>query len=168
MAWLTVTSGIGAWYGSGSNCRMIPIGIQVDCSTGERPENNRATSDRFSGSEKVPKKQVDAAYETFKRADIRPSAAGTGFTGTPIVAPDEQNKKIGEMSWNDIETMLSGFAYDVYCNRNETSKKNYFTVFDYAIDQDLPLVAVWETNHHYGYQIRKIYTTAWLMRDESL
>lgn len=47
------------------------------------------------------------------------------------------------MSWNDIETMLSGFAYDAYYNQNETSKKNYFTVFDYAIDQDLHTVAVW-------------------------
>lgn len=120
----------------------------------------------FLEVKKVPKKQVDAAYETFKRADIRPSAAGTGFTGTPIVAPDEQNKKIGEMSWNDIETMLSGFAYDVYCNRNETSKKNYFTVFDYAIDQGFAFGSGMGTNHHYGYQIRKIYTTAWLMRDE--
>ena len=120
----------------------------------------------FLEVKKVPKKQVDAAYETFKRADIRPSAAGTGFTGTPIVAPDEQNKKIGEMSWNDIETMLSGFAYDVYCNRNETSKKNYITVFDYAIDQGFAFGSGMGTNHHYGYQIRKIYTTAWLMRDE--
>ena len=120
----------------------------------------------FLEVKKAPKKQVDAAYETFKRADIRPSAAGTGFTGTPIVAPDEQNKKIGEMSWNDIETMLSGFAYDVYCNRNETSKKNYFTVFDYAIDQGFAFGSGMGTNHHYGYQIRKIYTTAWLMRDE--
>ena len=39
------------------------------------------------------------------------------------------------MSWNDIETMLAGFAYDAFYNQNETSKKNYFTVFDYAMDQ---------------------------------
>jgi len=85
--------------------------------------------------------------------------------GTPIVAPDEQNKKKGEMSWNDIETMLAGFAYDYFCNQNEASKKNYFTVFDYAIDQGFAFGSGMGTNHHYGYQIRKIYTTAWLMRD---
>lgn len=73
-----------------------------------------------------------------------PVGSRYGIYGNTYCSSDEQNKKIGEMSWNDIETMLSGFAYDVYCNRNETSKKNYFTVFDYAIDQDLPLVAVWE------------------------
>ncbi len=89
----------------------------------------------------------------------------TGFIGTPIVAPDEQDKKKGEMSWNDIETMLSGFAYDAYYNQNETSKKNYFTVFDYAIDQGFAYGSGMGTNHHYGYQVRKIYTTAWLMRD---
>lgn len=114
---------------------------------------------------KAPQGQIDAAYKTFERAAITPSVAGTGFVGTPIVAPDEQDKKKGEMSWNDIETMLSGFALDVYCNGNETSRKNYFTVFDYAIDQGFAFGSGMGTNHHYGYQIRKIYTTAWLIRD---
>jgi len=89
----------------------------------------------FLEVKKAPQGQINAAYKTFEKAAITPSAAGTGFVGTPIVAPDEQNKKKGEMSWNDIETMLAGFAYDYFCNQNEASKKNYFTVFDYAIDQ---------------------------------
>lgn len=120
----------------------------------------------FLEVKKAPQAQIEAAYKTFKKAGIAPSAAGTGFIGVPVVAPDEQDKKKGEMSWNDIETMLSGFAYDVYCNGNETSKKNYFTVFDYAIDQGFAFGSGMGTNHHYGYQVRKIYTTAWLMRDE--
>lgn len=119
----------------------------------------------FVDVKKAPQGQIDAAYKTFEKAGITPSVAGTGFIGAPIVAPDEQDKKAGEMSWNDIETMLSGFAYDVYYNRNETSKKNYFTVFDYAIDQGFAFGSGMGTNHHYGYQVRKIYTTAWLMRD---
>lgn len=114
---------------------------------------------------KAPQGQIDAAYKTFEKAGITSSVAGSGFVGTPIVAPDEQDKKKGEMSWNDIETMLAGFAYDVYCNQNETSKKNYFTVFDYAIDQGFAFGSGMGTNHHYGYQVRKIYTTAWLIRD---
>lgn len=114
---------------------------------------------------KSPQGQINAAYQTFEKAGITPSLAGTGFIGTPIVAPDEQDKKSGEMSWKDIETMLAGFAYDAYCNGNETSKKNYFTVFDYAIDQGFAFGSGMGTNHHYGYQIRKIYTTAWLMRN---
>ncbi len=120
----------------------------------------------FLDVKKAPQGQVNAAYKTFEKAAITPSAAGTGFTGMPVVAPDEQDKKKGEMSWNDIETMLAGFAYDACYNQNETSKKNYFTVFDYAIDQGFASGSGMGTNHHYGYQIRKIYTTAWLMRDE--
>lgn len=120
----------------------------------------------FLDVKKAPQGQVNAAYKTFEKAAITPSAAGTGFTGMPVVAPDERDKKKGEMSWNDIETMLTGFAYDACYNQNETSKKNYFTVFDYAIDQGFAFGSGMGTNHHYGYQIRKIYTTAWLMRNE--
>ncbi|CDA87132.1 putative uncharacterized protein [Bacteroides sp. CAG:754] len=119
----------------------------------------------FLEVKKVPQGQINAAYKTFEKAAIYPSAAGTGFVGAPIVAPDELDKKKGEMSWNDIETMLSGFALDAYYNQNEISRKNYFTVFDYAIDQGFAFGSGMGTNHHYGYQIRKIYTTAWLMRD---
>ena len=119
----------------------------------------------FLDVKKAPQGQINAARKTFERAAIAPSAAGTGFTGTPVVAPDEQDKKKGEMSWNDIETMLAGFAYDAFYNQNETSKKNYFTVFDYAMDQGFAFGSGMGTNHHYGYQVRKIYTTAWLMRD---
>lgn len=119
----------------------------------------------FLEVKKVPQGQINAAYKTFEKAAIHPSAAGTGFVGAPIVAPDELDKKKGEMSWNDIETMLSGFALDAYYNQNEISRKNYFTVFDYAIDQGFAFGSGMGTNHHYGYQIRKIHTTAWLMRD---
>ena len=120
----------------------------------------------FLDVKKAPQGQINATYKTFEKAAITPSAAGTGFTGMPVVAPDEQDKKKGEMSWNDIEAMLAGFAYDACYNQNETSKKNYFTVFDYAIDQGFAFGSGMGTNHHYGYQIRKIYTTAWLMRNE--
>ena len=79
--------------------------------------------------------------------------------------PDELNRSKGEISWNDLETMLSGFAYDAYYNHSETSHQNYFTVWDFAIDQGFAFGSGMGTNHHYGYQVRKIYTTAWLMRD---
>lgn len=98
----------------------------------------------FLEVKKAPKKQVDAAYETFKRADIRPSAAGTGFTGTPIVAPDEQNKKIGEMSWNDIETMLSGLRMTFIAIETRHQRKTTSRCLIMLLTRDLPLVAVWE------------------------
>lgn len=119
----------------------------------------------FLDVKKAPQAQIEAAYKTFAKANIQPSKAGTGFTGMPVMAPDEQNKNAGELSWNDIETMLAGFAYDACYNQNKTSEANYFTAFDYAIDQGFAYGSGMGTNHHYGYQVRKIYTTAWLMRD---
>lgn len=112
---------------------------------------------------KAPKKGISKAYSTFKAANIRPSS--NGFTGAPVVAPDEQNRRKGELSWNDLEDMLSGFAYDAYYNHSAQSAKNYFLVWDYAINQGFAFGSGMGTNHHYGYQVRKIYTTAWLMRD---
>lgn len=112
---------------------------------------------------KAPKKGISKAYSTFKAANIRPSS--NGFTGAPVVAPDELNRRKDELSWNDLEDMLSGFAYDAYYNHSAQSAKNYFLVWDYAINQGFAFGSGMGTNHHYGYQVRKIYTTAWLMRD---
>lgn len=106
---------------------------------------------------------IEKAYNIFVKAKIK--AYGNGFAGTPIVAPDEQNKKAGELSWNDIETMLTGFAYETVCKKSKEAEKNYFTVWDYAINQGFAYGSGMGTNHHYGYQVRKIYETAWLMRD---
>lgn len=112
---------------------------------------------------KAPSEAIVKAYTVFKKANIQRS--GTGFIGAPIVAPDEINRKAGEISWNDLETMLSGFAYDAYYNHSSTGLKNYLTVWDFAINQGFAYGSGMGTNHHYGYQVRKIYTTAWLMRD---
>ena len=102
-------------------------------------------------------------FSAVTAANIRPSS--NGFTGAPVVAPDELNRRKGELSWNDLEDMLSGFAYDAYYNHSAQSAKNYFLVWDYAINQGFAFGSGMGTNHHYGYQVRKIYTTAWLMRD---
>lgn len=119
----------------------------------------------YLGKDRAPAGQVCKAYQTFAKANIRPSLTGTGFTGAPVLAPDEVNREAGEISWNDLETMLSGFAYHAFYNKNKQAEDNYFTVFDYAIDQGFAFGSGMGTNHHYGYQIRKIYTTAWLMRE---
>ncbi|WP_337392942.1 chondroitinase family polysaccharide lyase [Prevotella sp.] len=111
----------------------------------------------------APKKQVEKAYATFKKVNIRKS--GDGFTGAPIVAPDELNRKKGEITLNDVEDMLAGFALDAYCNHSAEASNNYFLVWDYAINQGFAFGSGMGTNHHYGYQIRRVYNTAWLMRD---
>lgn len=105
---------------------------------------------------------VKKAVATYAKADIYPS--GSGFTGAPLLAPDELHRDKGELSWNDLEAMLAGFAYDAYCNKSYEAESNYFAVWEYAIDQGFAYGSGMGTNHHYGYQIRKVYTTAWLMR----
>lgn len=134
----------------------------------EEAEKNelKTVEERLTALLKAPKaieKDIKKAYSTFKKAQITPS--GNGFTGAPIVAPDELNRKKGEMSWNDLEAMFCGFAQDYYYNHSEEARKKYFLVWNYAINQGFAWGSGMGTNHHYGYQVRKIYTTAWLMRD---
>ncbi|MDO4162902.1 MAG: chondroitinase family polysaccharide lyase [Bacteroides sp.] len=113
---------------------------------------------------KASTESIEKAYATLKEAHIRPS--GSGFTGAPIVAPDELNRQKGEMSWNDLETMLSGFALDMYLNHSQKSAENYFLVWNYAMNQGFAYGSGMGTNHHYGYQVRKIFITAWLVREQ--
>ena len=47
----------------------------------------------FLEVKKAPQGPINAAYKTFEKAAISPSIAGTGFIGTPIVAPDEQGQE---------------------------------------------------------------------------
>lgn len=115
---------------------------------------------------KAPQRMVETAYRLFGQAHIQLSATGKGYVGAPLVTPDELNRKKGELTWSDMEAMLSGFAYDAYYNQNKRSAQNYFIVFNYAIDQGFAYGSGMGTNHHYGYQVRKIYDTAWLMRKE--
>lgn len=120
--------------------------------------------DEYARGSLTSHSQIEKAYRMFEAAGIRVS--GTGFVGAPIVAPDELNKRAGELSWGDVETMLTGFASDYVLNKQSQALTNYFTLFDYAINQGFAYGSGMGTNHHYGYQVRKIYTTAWLLRNE--
>lgn len=135
----------------------IPIRPTFEQSTDHNRKQELATIEaRLTEAldiKKAPRKDVSKAYNTFKTAAIRPS--GNGFTGAPIVAPDELNRQKGEISLNDLEDMLSGFAYDACYNHSAQSMKNYFLVWDYAINQGFAFGSGMGTNHHYGYQIRK-------------
>ncbi len=122
-----------------------------------------ARLDEYAKKSIVSGSKMKEAYRKFKTAHIEVS--GNGFVGAPLVAPDEQNKKEGELSWGDVETMLVGFASDYLINKNVQARDNYFTVITYAINQGFAYGSGMGTNHHYGYQVRKIYDTAWLMRE---
>lgn len=76
-------------------------------------------------ADKVSQGKIDKAYATFQKAQIQRS--GNGFTGAPLVVPDDKlNRKKGEISLNDLETMLSGFAYDAYYNQSKDAEHKYF------------------------------------------
>ena len=61
--------------------------------------------------------------------------------------------------------MVEGLDEDAHYNRSKEAINNYVTVWDYAMNQGFAYGSGMGTNHHYGYQVRKIYTTAWLMRE---
>ena len=114
--------------------------------------------------EKVPGKLIQTAYDVFKGAGI---CRKKGIIhGVPLVAPDELLRPQGELTWKDLESMLTGFAYDAWLNHSRQALENYFLTWAYAIDQGFAYGSGMGTNHHYGYQVRNIYTTAWLMRKE--
>lgn len=133
--------------------------------TDQQRKELKMIEDRLNETLAPPSNVADAvkkARAVFAKAEITPS--GSGFKGAPLLAPDELHRDKGELSWNDLEAMLTGLAYEAYCNKSYEAEGDYFLVWDYAIDQGFAFGSGMGTNHHYGYQIRKIYTTAWLMR----
>lgn len=86
--------------------------------------------------------------------------------GPPLVAPDDNLDSIqGDFSLNNLDTMLSGLAYDAFYNNSPQACSRYLSVWKYAIEQGFSYGSGMGTNHHYGYQVENIYTSAWLMRD---
>lgn len=110
----------------------------------------------------LSKKFIRKAASLYEECHIEKS--GNGYIGKPLVAPDEKTPQ--DITWQYIENMLSGFAADYLQNGNNQAKELYFNTFRYAINQGFAYGSGMGTNHHYGYQTRQIYISAWLMRDE--
>lgn len=141
----------------------IPLISNVDNNVKKDLETVAARLDKML----VPpgrKVNINKATEIYKQAGIH-KVKGR-WIGAPLLSKDECDKKAGELTLNDVETMLYQFACDWKYNGNESSRKAFFDVFDYAIDQGFAWGSGMGTNHHYGYQVRNIYKAAWMMRDE--
>ena len=108
---------------------------------------------------------IPRALKTFGAAAIRRTADG-GVIGAPLLSNDECNRPKGELRLDDIENMLNAFALNSYVNRDPKYDDNFFLVMDHAIDQGFAFGHGNGTNHHYGYNVRKIYDAMWLMRDK--
>lgn len=121
---------------------------------------NSMSSDNYIKGTIVPN-----ALKIFEAAKIRRTEQG-GVIGAPLLSDDESNRSRGELRENDIEKMLYGFALARDVMDDPKQVDNFFLVFDHAIDQGFAFGSGTGTNHHYGYQIRKLYDAMWLMRDE--
>ena len=108
---------------------------------------------------------IPRALENLKKAAIRRTGDG-GITGAPLLSNDECNRPKGELRLDDIENMLYAFALNSYLNNSSKYDDDFFLVMDHAIDQGFAFGHGNGTNHHYGYNVRKIYDAMWLMRDK--
>ena len=107
---------------------------------------------------------IPRALKTFAAAGIHRTDDG-GIIGAPLLSNDECNRTKGELRLDDIENMLNAFALNSYINNDPKYEDDFFLVMDYAIDQGFAFGHGNGTNHHYGYNVRKIYDAMWLMRD---
>ncbi|WP_417015440.1 chondroitinase family polysaccharide lyase [Alistipes sp.] len=108
---------------------------------------------------------IPRALKTFAAANIHRTDDG-GIIGAPLLSNDECNRPKGELRLDDIENMLNAFALNSYVNGDPKYDDDFFLVMDHAIDQGFAFGHGNGTNHHYGYNVRKIYDAMWLMRDK--
>ncbi len=108
---------------------------------------------------------VPRALKKFEEAAIRRLPEG-GTTGAPYLCNDECNRPKGELRADDFENMCNAFALSRYLLDDDSHTDDFFLVFDHAIDQGFAFGSGTGTNHHYGYNVRKLYDAMWLMRDE--
>ncbi len=140
----------------------IPLPTQLSADQTEQLRLVENRLDRCFSLDDYGSSAIEDAYRVLDQVGIKRSKKG--FVGAPLVAPDEQAKN-GEINLTQIETMLTGLAVDVLRNNSKEALKKYEMVWDYAMDQGFAWGSGMGTNHHYGYKVRKIYSTAWLMRN---
>lgn len=109
---------------------------------------------------------IPRARATFEKAAIRRTDDG-GIIGAPLLSNDECNRPKGELRLDDIENMLNAFALNSHINNDPKYDDDFFLVMDHAIDQGFAFGHGNGTNHHYGYNIRKIYDAMWLCATKS-
>ncbi len=108
---------------------------------------------------------IPRAMKKWEAAGIRRLEDGT-MTGAPYLSNDECNRNKGELRIDDFENMCYAFALDYHLNSNNAHIEKFFLAMDHAIEQGFAYGSGMGTNHHYGYNVRKLYNAAWLMRKE--
>lgn len=108
---------------------------------------------------------IPRALKNYDKAAVRYNADGS-IVGAPLLSNDECNREKGELRLDDIENMLYAFALNSFVNHDDKYDEHFFKIFDHAINQGFAFGHGNGTNHHYGYNIRKIYDASWLMREK--
>lgn len=108
---------------------------------------------------------IPRALELFEKSKLKRLDDGT-VVGAPLLSPDECNRSRNELNIANLERMLYAFALNHAIVGDSSRNDDFFLVFDHAIEQGFAFGSGMGTNHHYGYNVRKIYDAVWLMRDE--
>lgn len=130
----------------------------------EKQFNELLTSTMSSG-QYITSTMLPKSLDRFNKAQIRRTDDG-GVVGAPLLSDDEFNNVKGELRDAYIGDMLYAFALNNVLNGDKSHDDKFFLVFDHAIDQGFAFGSARGTNHHYGYQVRRLYEAMWFMRDQ--
>jgi chondroitin-sulfate-ABC endolyase/exolyase len=104
---------------------------------------------------------ISNAKTQFNNANIRKT--GDFWIGAPLVV--KPDKTASDISLIDLGTMMYGLAMDAVFNNNQTSAQQYVDLWDYAHSQGFTYGSAMGNNHHYGYETRQIFLSAFMMRE---
>jgi chondroitin-sulfate-ABC endolyase/exolyase len=105
---------------------------------------------------------ITSANNLLSQTNIRTS--GNYLLGRPLVVKPDKTSL--DNSFAELGTMMMGMAQDALFNKNQTSRDEYLKLWDYALDQGFAWGSAMGNNHHYGYETRQIFESAWMMRQE--
>ncbi|MDD2284590.1 MAG: chondroitinase family polysaccharide lyase [Paludibacter sp.] len=104
---------------------------------------------------------ISTAKKQFNNANIRKE--GGFWVGAPLVV--KPDKGASDISLAELGTMMYGLALDALFNNNQTSLQQYLDLWDYAHSQGFAYGSAMGNNHHYGYETRQIFQSAFMMRE---
>lgn len=88
-----------------------------------------------------------------------------GFlVGKPLVV--KPDKTAADHSLAELGTMMMGLAQDALYASGTTSAENYVQLWRYALNQGFAWGSAMGNNHHYGYETRQIFASAFMMRQK--
>lgn len=105
---------------------------------------------------------VNTAKTMYEQSGI---AEVSGFPiGKPLVV--KPDKTAADHSLAELGTMMMGLAQDALYTSGSESAERYVQLWKYAMNQGFAWGSAMGNNHHYGYETRQIFASAFLMRQQ--